>query len=113
MKNLKYMQWIKIHFYWLITLITSSAYAADGPPSLGGASANVLQPLGIFTSALYNICYIVGTAFILGSFIRYKEYRQNPSETPISRPIAVFLFGVVLIAIPVIAKLSESASPLG
>lgn len=96
----------------LMELWVASAYAADVPSnttSLGGATSNVMEPLGVFTHALYNICYILGVGFLLGSIIRFKEYRENPSQTPISKPIAIFLFGLVFLGIPLIAKLSSSA----
>lgn len=94
----------------LVGLFTSCAARADQSSlSLGGASANAMEPLGIFTNGLYNICYILGVGFILGSIIRFKEYRQNPSQTPISRPIAIFCFGLIFIAVPIIAKLSSSS----
>lgn len=93
----------------------SLIYAADrsSPPSMGGIASNVLEPIGIFTNAVYSICYILGAAFIMGSVVRYREYRENPSQTPISRPIAILLFGIVLLSIPIIAKLSEASTIVG
>lgn len=78
------------------------------PPSLGEASINMMAPVGVLAELFYNICYIVGVGFILGSIIRFKEYRENPSQTPISRPITVFIFGLVFLAVPFVAKLSQA-----
>lgn len=112
----------KLFFYAALFFLSDCwlnlAYAVDQspsrplPPSLGGASANALEPLGIFTNALYSICYILGAGFIMSSIIRFKEYRENPSQTPISRPIAVLIFGLIFLAIPFIARLSQSSSAL-
>jgi len=85
------------------------ADAPQSPPSVGGASINLLGPIGAFTHVLYNICYILGAGLLLGSIVRYREYRDNPSQTPISRPIFIFIFGLVLLAIPFIGKLSPSS----
>lgn len=90
-------------------LASSIAHGDQSSLSIGSASANVMEPLSIFTNGLYNICYILGVGFILGSIIRFREYRQNPSQTPISRPIAILCFGLIFIAVPIIAKLSSSA----
>lgn len=91
----------------------ANADTANSVPSLGEAAVNALAPVGVFTTALYNICYILGTLFVLGSLIRFKEYRENPSQTPISRALVVFLFGLILFAVPFISKLSSSAHLLG
>lgn len=81
--------------------------------SLGQASLNAIEPIGIFTGVLYDLCYILGTAFVLGSFIRYKEHRNNPSQTPISRPIMLCIFGLILLAVPFLTQLSASSKILG
>jgi intracellular multiplication protein IcmD len=78
--------------------------------SLGETAGNILTPIGVFTNVIYNVCYIVGVAFALGAVIRFKEYRENPSQTPISRPIAMLIFGFVIFAIPFVAKLSAGSA---
>ncbi len=87
----------------------ATANTTQSLPSLGDAAIKALEPVSVFTATLYNICYILGTLFLLGSIIRFKEYRENPSQTPISRPLTVLLFGLVLFAVPFIAKLSTSS----
>lgn len=89
------------------------AQSRSAAPSIGETATNALEPINIFTNTLYSICFILGAAFIMGSIVRYKEYRENPSQTPVSRPIAIFLFGLVLLAIPIIAKLSEASTAAG
>lgn len=95
-----------ICFFW-----ASATFAAtqSAPISIGEAAQNLLLPVGAFASIIYSMCYVLGAAFIMGSMIRFKEHRQNPSQTPISRPIAIFIFGLVFIVIPIIAKLSSSS----
>lgn len=88
------------------TSLTMATPAAD--TTLGDAATTALVPVNFFITTLYSICYILGTIFILASGIRYKEYRDNPSQTPISRCILIFIFGLVLLALPFIAKLSQS-----
>lgn len=87
-----------------------AAQSKQLPPSLGGAAENALEPIGILTKTLYNFSLIFGICFILGSVVRFKEYRENDSQTPISRPIVMLVFGIVMVGIPLIAKLSDSAT---
>lgn len=81
--------------------------ATSDSTTLGDAASGALVPVNIFITALYNICYILGTVFVLGSGIRYKDYRDNPTQTPISRPIMLFIFGLILLVLPFVAKLSQ------
>ncbi len=95
----------------LMSFSLSVAYADTVPgQSLGQISNNMLEPIGVFTHIMYSILYIVGGAFIAGSVIQYKAYRDNPLQTPISRPIALLILGLVLVAIPFITQLSQGAS---
>lgn len=92
-------------------------FALADPPasvsSLGQTAGTVMGPLSTFTKILYIICYVLGICFLLGGIVRYKEYRQNPSETPVSRAISILIFGLIFLAIPMITKLSAAASILG
>jgi hypothetical protein len=51
----------------------------------------------------------IGIALLFGSIIQYKNYRNNPSQVPLSRPITLLIFGVILIVLPILTKFSESA----
>lgn len=94
----------------LIGLSFSNALCAQ--PSVGSledVSRNLMEPLTVFTGTTYNIILVIGIAFLGGALIQYKNYRDNPSQTPINRSIFLLIFGLILIAVPLIAKLSSSA----
>lgn len=90
----------------------ADSQATKIPPtvSLGDAANNMLVPVGIFTNVLYNIFYVVGVMCLAGSIIRYKEHRENPSQTRLSTPIFLLLIGGVFIALPFIARLSPAST---
>jgi len=79
------------------------------PNSLGDLSDRLLIPMSLLTSALYNMSLAIGIALLFGALIQYKNYRNNPSQVPLSRPIILLVFGLILIALPILAKFSESA----
>jgi Ca2+/H+ antiporter len=92
-----------------ILLIASiNAYALI-PNSLGDLSDKLLLPMSLLTSALYNMSLAIGIALLFGSLIQYKNYRNNPSQVPLSRPITLLVFGVILVVLPILTKFSESA----
>jgi hypothetical protein len=94
----------------LMMLVTPVCYASSPvAPSLGDISKNMYDVLSLFAGLLYNVCYVIGAAFIGGSLIQYKGYRDNPMQVPLNRPILLFLLGLVFIALPFITRLSSSA----
>lgn len=95
---------------WQNGFADSQATKIPPAPSLGGAATNMLEPLGIFTNVLYNIFYIVGVMCLGGAIIRYKEYRENPSQTRLSTPIFLLIIGGVFIALPFIARTSPAST---
>ena len=77
--------------------------------SLGDLSDKLLLPMSLLTSALYNMSLAIGIALLFGALIQYKNYRNNPSQVPLSRPITLLVFGLVLLILPILTKFSESA----
>lgn len=86
------------------------AYASVPTGSLGQLANQTMEPVGVLTRTMYNICYVLGATMLLGSVIQYKNYRDNPSQVRLSRPIFLLVIGLVLLAIPFISGYSEGAS---
>jgi amino acid transporter len=73
-------------------------------PSAGDVASNLTVASGFFAGMLGSIFYIVGIALVTASIMQYREYKRNPSQTPISRPIILFVCGLVLGLMPVAAQ---------
>lgn len=86
--------------------ISINAWAVN---SLGDLSDRMMLPLSVLTSALYNISLAIGIALLFGALLQYKNHKNNPGQVPLSRPVALLIFGVILIVLPIFAKFSESA----
>ncbi len=104
----------KLLLYSGLSLLTSLNITAQAQQnkSLGQISGNLMEPLSVFTGTAHNICLVLGIAFLAGALIQYKNHRDNPSQAPISRSIFLLIFGLVLVALPLIGKLSDSAELL-
>jgi hypothetical protein len=97
----------KIIAFVFFIFVDAYALASD---SLGELSDKLMLPLSVLTRALYNISFAIGIALLFGALIQYKNYRNNPSQVPMSRFITLLIFGLVLIVLPLLAKFSASAS---
>lgn len=91
----------------LLAFLPSIVFAAD--VSLGQLSTSLMGPVSVLADLMYKICYVLGAMFLLGSVLQYKNHRDNPSQVPISRPILLLVFGLILIGFPFFAQLSSGA----
>lgn len=99
---------MKKNIFFILLVASMNSYAQI-PGSLGDLSDKLLLPMSLLTAALYNMSLAIGIALLFGSLIQYKNYRNNPSQVPLSRPITLLIFGVILIVLPLLTKFSESA----
>ena len=81
-------------------------------PSLGGLSENATGPIAVVGSIAESACFVAGGAFILGTLVRYKEHRDNPTQVTWGQIITLFLLGVFFILLPFITGLSLSSEPI-
>jgi Ca2+/H+ antiporter len=96
---------------WFVSLgavWVQQAYALP-PNSLGDLSDKLLFPMSVLTAALYNISLAIGVALLFGAFIQYRNHRKNPGQVLLSRPVTLLVFGLILLVLPVLVKISESS----
>lgn len=99
---------MKKNVLFILSIASIKAYALI-PGSLGDLSDKLLLPMSLLTGGLYNMSLAIGIALLFGSLIQYKNYRNNSSQVPLSRPITLLIFGVLLVVLPILTKFSESA----
>lgn len=98
-------------FLLLCYLLIPSIALASHATNLGDVAENLMQPVTMLAEFIYAACIIVGACALMGSFLRYMQYRVNPHATPISTVILLLIIGIVLICLPLVYKLTESGIP--
>ncbi|MEO8400751.1 MAG: hypothetical protein ABI597_03005 [Gammaproteobacteria bacterium] len=78
---------------------------------LGQVANNLMEPVTILSGFLSGAAIILGLSLLFASFARYMQYRVNPLAHPIGSVITLFLIGILLLALPLIYKLTESGIP--
>jgi hypothetical protein len=84
---------MKKKIYFILSGLSLANYPAWSAPAgpnsslnFSDFSTNVLSFVGILLGVLFKISLILGVCFFLSSLIQFKNYRDNPSQVPISRP---------------------------
>ncbi|MBS0358602.1 MAG: hypothetical protein JSS53_04980 [Proteobacteria bacterium] len=78
----------------------------------GNVSGNVLEPASMLKHLAYVGCYTIGIALLLSALLQFVQHRRNPMQVRLIQPVTLFLFGLALILVPIISKLSPSSGAL-
>lgn len=80
--------------------------------SLGDVAHYAMEPATGIAKAASAISIIIGIGFVISGYEQFRRYREKDQTVKISNFILLFLFGVVLIALPLLAKYTESGALL-
>lgn len=100
------------HVIWYFLLIFPMVGFADsGTNGFGYVAQNLVEPVNVLSDFVSSASIIIGISFILGSFLRYLQYRVNPFASPLGTVIALLIMGIVLVCLPLAYKLTEGGIP--
>jgi hypothetical protein len=96
-------------FMFLAAGISINGYAQSvvvggAAPSAGDVASNMTSATDMFGGLLGSACYVIGIALVTASIMQYREYKLNPSQTPISRPILLLVCGLIIGFLPVMGN---------
>ncbi len=79
---------------------------------IASLAANLLGPTVLITQFLVYACYIVGVIFCFMAIAQYTVHRESPKLVPLSTPVMLVLFGILLILLPYLSTLFNTGSAL-
>ncbi len=80
-----------------LTALSSAAFAADDIATIAG---NITGQLGSLTVLLVVAAYVAGVGFALMGVTQFKAHKDNPQQTPISKPIVYIIIAAALLFLP-------------
>lgn len=107
---------LKLKYLWLkltrslravcVALLTSvygslafAASAADSK-SIGGVANTVIKSFGSLAKLITAGAFIAGMGFMIGAVLKFKAYKDNPTQIPVGTPIALLFIAAALIFLP-------------
>lgn len=91
-----------------ILIVAFFGFSTSGFASIGDWADAMMGPVSGLGHIMNAICFVSGVGFLLGGLLQFKYHRENPQQVRISTPIILFALGLVVIAFPIFAMLSES-----
>ncbi len=100
--------------FWFTSLFLTIAEAAQTPQntqalSLGEASNELMGPVRGITHLVNSISILAGLAFLAGALFQYMNHRKHPTQVPISKPIIFLVLGLLMVGIPLLARMTPGA----
>lgn len=92
----------------LATSITCLAQSSNGGGGFGTVASNLMDPVSLFYQFLQTACLLIGSGFLFASVVKYFEHRRSPLMVPISTVIFLLIAGIVLVALPLLAYVSQT-----
>jgi intracellular multiplication protein IcmD len=98
--NKKAMKKAALWFGGLACLSFGTAALAVVNSGLGGIATQVTSNLASVAKLITAASYVAGMGFAVGSIVKFKAHKDNPTQVPIGMPIALLFVAAALIFIP-------------
>lgn len=82
----------------------TAIYAASGAQGIGGMAATAKTNLENIALLLTAGSYVGGMGFGIAAITQFKAHKDNPTQSPISKPIALLFVAAALLFIPSVFK---------
>lgn len=84
---------------WLL-LMANNAFAANSGQSIGSVASELTGSFEALAKLITAGAYLGGLAFAIGSIMKFKQHKDNPTQVPIGTPIALLLIAAALLFLP-------------
>jgi intracellular multiplication protein IcmD len=90
-------------------LIADAALADNTYVTLGTVAKSVDNTVGQLATVLVDVSLIAGIGFIMASFFKFHQHKQNPQQVQMSQGISLLLIGCGLTLIPLLIPTASVA----
>ena len=73
---------------------------AAGGRTIGSVAATITESFRSLAKLITAASYIAGLAFSIGAIMKFKQHKDNPTQTPIGAPIGLLVVAAALLFMP-------------
>ncbi|MFZ4076755.1 MAG: type IV secretion protein IcmD [Legionellaceae bacterium] len=70
--------------------------------TLGGMASAIIGSFSSLTSLITACSYLAGLGFAISAIMKFKQHKDNPTQTQIGQPIGLTLIAAALLFLPTI-----------
>jgi intracellular multiplication protein IcmD len=79
--------------------MAGDAFAGETLGSMASSMTSTFSSVGKLITAA---SYIGGLSFVITAILQFKRHKDNPSQTPIGKPIGLLFIGAALLFLPTV-----------
>ena len=98
---------VRIASFTALACVTGAALASSSL-TLGGMASSITGSFTSLTKLVTAGAYIAGLAFAIGAVMTFKQHKDNPTNIPIGKPVALTLVAAALLFFPTILGVTGS-----
>lgn len=84
---------------YLSVMVLAGVSVADAT-TLGGVASSITQSMTQVSKLITSTSYVAGLGFAIGSIMKFKQHKDNPTQIPIGTPIALLFIAAALLFLP-------------
>jgi intracellular multiplication protein IcmD len=85
-------------------LIASTAFATG--TDIAAVATTITSEVNAVAKLLSVTAYVAGVGFALGGILQFKAHKENPQQTPLSKPVVMIIVSACLLFLPTILNIA-------
>ena len=90
----------------VVTMMSISAYTWAQGTDLGKVASNITKSITNLTKLVTAGAYVGGTAMFLVAVFQFRQHKENPTQTPLSKPMMFLAIAAALLFFPSLIKVT-------
>lgn len=86
----------------------TTAVSADGG-DVAALATTVQTQAGAIAKLLNVAAYVAGVGFALAGVLQFKAHKENPQQTPLSKPVVMIIVAAALLFLPAILQIAGTS----
>ena len=97
-----------IKFLLIVSGLLCFSIAAWSADTIGDVAKNIYATFTDITKLLTGASYVGGTMLMGTAIFLFKQHKDNPTQTPLSKPMMLLAMGTALIFLPTITDIASA-----
>lgn len=90
-------------------MLTSFSVFAATAANIGEVASNLSSSLGAVGTMLATASYVIGIGMFMVAVFQLKQHKENPTQTPLSKPMLFFVVAASLLFMPTLMGVSAGS----
>lgn len=89
----------------ILSALSGSVLAASDS-DIVGMVGNVTKQAGAVAQMMNIAAYVAGVGFALAGILQFKAHKENPQQTPLSKPVVMLIVAAGLLFLPTVLTIA-------